>query len=208
MRALVANVVMACVIGTLVPPANANDRSRPMAASAFSLCQRVDETPEGDRTERLARLEEGVAMGEAAVTADPSDARAYLAVGCNLGKELNLSGLSWRSLGRLSRLREAIDRAYALAPADPDILIAKGEIARRLPAALGGDKTAGLVFIRRAVELAPDNVAARLHLARAMADDGVPEARAEAYQALSLAKKAGDAEDQVEAQRLLVSLQD
>ena len=43
MRALVANVVMACVIGTLVPPANANDSSRPMAAAALSLCERIEE---------------------------------------------------------------------------------------------------------------------------------------------------------------------
>jgi tetratricopeptide (TPR) repeat protein len=207
MRALVANVVMACVIGTLVPPASANDSSRPMAAAAFSLCERVDETPDGDRTERLARLEEGVRMGEAAVTADPSDARAYLAVGCNLGKQLNLSGLSWRSLGRLSRLREAIDRAYALAPADPDILIAKGEIARRLPSALGGDKAAGLVFFRRAVDVAPDNVAARVHLARAMADDRAPEARAQIKEALELAERCGVERDRSEARALLGPLE-
>src|SRR6185295_9316230 len=137
-----------------------------------------------DRAERLVRLEEGVGMGEAAVEADPSDARAYLALGCNLGKQLTLSGLSWRSLGRLSRLRAAIDRAYLLSPADPDILIAKGEIARRLPSPLGGDKAAGLVFIRRAVEVAPDHVAARLHLAHAMAEDHVPDARANVREAL------------------------
>src|SRR4051794_18215419 len=104
MRAVVANVVMAGVIAAFAPPAGADERSKPLAAAAFALCDRVDETPDGDRAERLARLEEGVGMSEAAVADDPSDARAYLALGCNLGKQLNLSGLSWRSLGRLSRL--------------------------------------------------------------------------------------------------------
>jgi len=207
MRALTANVVMACVVSALVSSAGADDRSKPLAAAAFSLCERVDDTPEGDRTERIARLEEGVGMGEAAVAADPSDARAYVALGCNLGKQLNLSGLSWRSLGRLRRLREAIDRAYALTPADPDVLIAKGEIIRRLPAPLGGDKAAGLVLIRRAVEVAPDHVGARLHLAHAMAEDHVPEARVQVREALELAERCGAERDRSEARALLAALE-
>jgi tetratricopeptide (TPR) repeat protein len=207
MRAQVANVVMACVIVALVPPAGADDRSRPLTAAALSLCERVDDTPEGDRTDRLARLEEGVRMSEAAIAADSSDARAHLALFCSLGKQLTLAGLSWRSLGRLSRAREAIDHAQALAPADPDVLVAKGEMIRRLPLPLGGDKAAGLLLIRRAVEIAPDHVAARLHLARAMADDGAPDARAQIRRALEVAERCGAERERSEARALLASLE-
>src|SRR5262245_40291978 len=133
MRALIANVVMASVIGALVPPAGADDRSRPLAVKAIALCQRIDASPDGDRGARIAQLEEGVVISEVAVAADEHDARAHLALFCTLGKQIELSGLSWRVFARLRRARAEIDRAHELAPSDPDILVAKGEMLRRVP---------------------------------------------------------------------------
>jgi tetratricopeptide (TPR) repeat protein len=207
MRAPIANVVMACVIGALVPPAGADDHSRPLAVKAFALCQRVDVSSESDRAARIALLEEGVDMSEAAVVADESDARAHLALCCNLGKQIEISGLSWRVFERMHRAHAAIDRAHELAPTDPDILVAKGEMLRRLPSPLGGDKAAGLELIRRAVEIAPDHVAARLFLARAMADEGAPDARKCVREALAVAERAGAERDRSEARALLASLE-
>jgi hypothetical protein len=207
MRALIANVVMACAIGALVPPADADDRSRPLAVAALAICQRVDVAPTEDRSAGIARLEEGIAMSEAAVAADEHDASAHLALFCSLGKQIELSGLSWRVFARVRRARAEIDRAHELAPNDPDVLTAKGELLRRLPSTLGGDKTAGLVLIRRAVEVAPNHVAARLFLAHAMADDGAPEARKAVSDALAVAERSGAERERSEARALLASLE-
>src|SRR6185295_16014065 len=170
MRALIASVVMTIVIGWLVVPAHADETSRAMAVQALALCETVDRIPPADRQATLVRLEEGVRTSEAAIAVDPKDARAHLALFCNLGKQLDLAGLSWRVFGRLRRAQAAVDRAHELAPNDPDVLVAKGEMLRHVPAVLGGDKVLGFTLIRRAVELEPDHVPARLHLARAMAD--------------------------------------
>jgi hypothetical protein len=207
MRAGIANVVMACVIAALAPQAGADDRSRPLATSAIAVCQRIEAMPERDRSAGIAQLEEGVRIGEAAVAADEHDPRAHLALFCNLGKQLELSGLSWRIFDRLHRARAEIDRAHELAPADPDILVAKGELLRRLPSPLGGDKAVGLVLIRRAVEVAPDHVAARLFLAHAMAEEGAPEARKCVREAIAVAERSGAERERSEARALLASLE-
>src|SRR5690242_18324857 len=132
MRAPIANVVMACVIGGLVAPAGADDRSRPLAVAALAICQHVDVIPQEVRASGMAQLDEGVVMSETAVAADERDARAHLALFCNLGKQIELSGLSWRVFARVRRARAEIDRAQELAPTDPDVLAAKGELLRRL----------------------------------------------------------------------------
>ena len=208
MRGPITNVVMAIVIGGVAGDAHANDVAPATVDQALVLCQSVDRMAAGDTQQKIATLEAGLRMSEAAVAADPDDVQAYLAVCCNLGKQLGVSGLSWRVFGQLHRLRDAIERAAALAPDDADVLIARGEILRRLPASMGGDHELGRALLRRAVELHPDHVAARLHLARALADDGAPEARARVNDALAAARRCGAAAEQTEAQALLASLPD
>ena len=206
MRALITTVVMTIVIGALAAPGRADDSSRALAVQALALCESVDRIPPADRQATLARLDEGVRTSEAAIAADATDARAHLALFCNLGKQLDLAGLSWRVFGRLRRAQIAVDRAHELAPNDPDVLVAKGEMLRHVPAALGGDKALGFTLIRRAVELEPDHVAARLHLARALADDRAPDARARINEALAVAERCGAIRERSEAQALLTSL--
>jgi hypothetical protein len=206
MRALVTVTVTASML-SYASAALADDTSRAKARAALAVCDEVEHMPP-DRQARIDRLDEGVTIAEEAVKADDGDGRAHFALFCNVAKRVTLAGLSWRVLGELRRSRQEIDRAHELLPNDPDVLIAKGELLRRLPGALGGDKPLGLRLLHRALEIKPDHVLGRLYLARAMADDGAPEARAEAYEALNLAKKAGDAEEQAEAQRLIVSLKE
>jgi tetratricopeptide (TPR) repeat protein len=207
MRALATVILTASMLSSCASLAIADDTSRAKAEAALAVCDAVEHMPP-DRQARIDRLDKGVAIAEEAVKADDGDGRAHFALFCNVAKRVSLAGLSWRVLGELRRSHQEIDRAHELAPNDPDVLIAKGEFLRRLPGALGGDKPLGLRLLHRALEIKPDHVLGRLYLARALADDGVPEARAEAYEALALAKKAGDAEEQAEAQRLIVSLQD
>jgi cytochrome c-type biogenesis protein CcmH/NrfG len=206
MRGAIASVVMTIVIGRLAGPAAADETSRALAAQALALCKSIDRLSSGDPQATLARMEEGIRLSEAAVAADADDANAQLALFCNLGRQLDLAGLGWRTFGRLRRARAAMDRAYELAPDDPDVLIAKGEMLLRLPAVLGGDKAGGIVLLRRAVELHPGHVGARLHLARAMAADRAPEARACISEALALAERGGAEREESEARALLASL--
>jgi cytochrome c-type biogenesis protein CcmH/NrfG len=203
MRALIASVAMTIVIGWAAAPARANETSRAMAFQAFVLCKSIDRMPLADPE---ATIEEGIRLSEAAVAADAEDGRAHLALFCNIGRQLDLAGLGWRTFGRLRRAKIAIARAYELAPYDPDILIAKAEMLRRLPATLGGDKAGAFALLRRAVELEPDNVGVRLHLARATAADRSPDARACIFDALALAERNGAVQEQSEARALLISL--
>lgn len=207
MRGLASGVI-AIAIGRLVSPAIANELSSAKAAEAMVVCMSVDGMPETDKAKKIQRLAEGVAVAEAAVAADEQDARAHLALFCNVGKKLDLAGLSWRVFGELRRMQAEIDRAQQLAPDDPDILVAKGEMLRRVPGPLGGNKEQGRALLARAVEVRPDHVSARLYLAHALADDGDPGARARIYEALAVAKKAGAVREQSEAQQLLASLRD
>jgi cytochrome c-type biogenesis protein CcmH/NrfG len=105
-------------------------------------------------------------------------------------------------------MQAEIDRAQDLAPDDPDILVAKGEMLRRVPGPLGGNKDQGRALLVHAVAVRPDHLPARLYLARALADDGDPAARDRIYEALAAAKKAGAVREQSEAQQLLASLRD
>src|SRR5258706_14769430 len=149
MRGPITNVVMAIVIGGVAGDAHANDVAPATVDQALVLCQSVDRMAAGDTQQKIATLEAGLRMSEAAVAADPDDVQAYLAVCCNLGKQLGVSGLSWRIFGQLHRLQDAIQRAAALAPDDADVLIARGEILRRLPASMGGDHELGRALLRR-----------------------------------------------------------
>jgi cytochrome c-type biogenesis protein CcmH/NrfG len=208
MRGLTSSVI-AIAIARLVTPAIANDLSSAKAAQALVVCESIDSTPAAtDKAQKIQRLEEEIVVAEAAVAADPQDARAHLALFCNVGKKLDLAGLSWRVFGELRRMQAEIDRAQELAPDDPDILVAKGEMLRRVPGPLGGNKEQGRALLARAVQVRPDHVPARLYFARALAEDGDPAARARTYEALAVAKKAGAAREQAEAQQLLVSLHD
>jgi len=124
------------------------------------------------------------------------------------GRQLQIAGLSWRSFDRLQRLHREINRAAALAPDDPDVLVARGELLCQIPRPLGGNRALGEKLFERALELKPDHVAGRLYLAKAIAARHAPDARARAYEALAVAKKAGAVREQSEAQELLASLDD
>lgn len=203
-----ANVALAIVLAGLPALAAANDVSRLKASEAMATCEGVDRLPAAKKKEKLEQLEAAVVVAEAAIAADERDARAHLALVCAVGKQLDIAGLSWRVFGQVRRVQAEIDRAHELAPDDPDVLVAKGQILRRTPGPLGGNKDAGTKLLRRAVELAPDHVPARLYLAAAMADDGEPDARRSLYEALALAKKRGAVREQTEAQHLLAALDD
>jgi hypothetical protein len=209
MRARRTHVAIALAIaGHAATAAWANEASRAKAAESMAICEGAERLPASKKAEKLQRLSEGLKLAEAAVAADDLDGRAHLAVVCNLGQQLNTSGLSWRVFGQVRRLQDEIDRAHELSPDDPDVLAAKGQILRELPGPLGGNRDAGTKLLARAVQVAPDHVPARLYHARAMAADRAPDARKSCYEALALAKKRGAAREESQAQQLIASLRD
>ena len=208
MRVFLPSLMTVVMLGGLVTAAHGNEASRVKAQEAMLLCESVDHMPASDTARKVERLSAGLMLSEDAVRLDENDARAHMALCCNLGKQLVIAGLSWRVFNQVGRLRAEIDRAHALDPEDIDVLVTKGELLHRLPSVLGGNKEAGLMLLRRAVELQPKHVAARLYLARVLAEDRKPGARASAYEALALAKRTGAVREQSEAQELLASLRE
>jgi tetratricopeptide (TPR) repeat protein len=137
------------------------------AREALALCDAAARRP--DDATRSSLLERGLALAEAAVSADPADAAGHFAIFCTLGRRVQFHPLSWRSLGAVRRARRAIDRALALAPNSPQVLTAKGIMLLELPRLLGGDADEGGRLLRRALEVAPGFAAAE----RAIAEYGV-----------------------------------
>jgi hypothetical protein len=197
--------IVACVVMIAIA-ARANELSAAKAAEALRLCEETSRVSWMNKSAAITPLDDVVAVAEAAVAADESDAHAHLALFCVLARQLEIAGLSWRSFSRLQRVHREIDRASALAPEDPEILVARGALLCRIPRPLGGNPALGEKLLLRALELKPEHVGGRLYLAKALAARHAPEARARAYEALALAKKAGATREGIEAQELLASL--
>lgn len=150
--------VAAALLMLAVSTAGAQEAETALAADALAACRRADDLTAADR---VASLERGLALAERAVEARPDDAVAHFAVFCNLGKRIQLEGLSARLLGDVRRLRRHIDEAVELAPDWADALAGKGAFLVALPGLFGGDRDEGERLLRRAVELDPTNLEAR-----------------------------------------------
>lgn len=174
------------------------------AEEALDLCMAVERAP-GE--ERVALVERGLALAEAAVAADDTDARAHLALFCTLGRQVELHPLGLGSLMSLRRVRREADRALALAPRSVDALTGKGSLLAELPRFLGGDLDEAERLLRRAIAL--DRSAARAHLALARvlaAREARDEAREAAREAVAAAAARPGSLDETEAEALLGDL--
>jgi cytochrome c-type biogenesis protein CcmH/NrfG len=196
-------MVIAIIALATISVSHAGDACLEKTAEAWAICQ--SNTP-ADPIARMAALARGVAVAEAAVAIDPQSARAHFALFCNLAKQLELAGLSWRSLQRLARVKATLERALVLAPDDPYILAAKGEMLRQLPPLLGGDTEEAERLLRHAIERDPDHVAARLFLARLLVQDDRSTAKAEVVRAVALAERRGTPDDVAAARALVGAL--
>ena len=171
-------------------------------ATALALCRDADSLPADDKDGQRLFLESGVAVAEEAAAAHPDDPRAQIALSCLLGKQLEVSGVSWRAMQRLNRLKLVVDAAFRLAPDDPDVLVAKGELLHQLPCMLGGDLHAAEQFLRLALAKSPDHVQGRLYLAHLLAERHDADARREAETAFSLAQRSGTPRELADARTL------
>lgn len=168
-RRLVLAVV---ATGLLAAPALAAPRS----AEALRLCGRADRL-HGDARE--AMLERALAAAERAVEVNDADPDAHFGIFCALGKQLRDGGFALTALAKLRRAHGAVDRTLALDPDHVPALVGKGAALIETPPIAGGDADRGRELLRRALELDPDNMVARLYLAHPdrNADDTVAMAR-------------------------------
>lgn len=133
------------------------------ARRSLERCREA-ESSATDRREKL--LLEGMRLAEEAIDVDEADPAAHFALFCNLGRRVKAAGLGLRGLVAVKRLRHEIDRAQELAPADPDVLTAKGAFLISLPRFLGGDADEGRRLLLQAFIADPENRATRLFLAQ------------------------------------------
>jgi hypothetical protein len=172
-----------------------------LSNAAIRECDAIADRP--SKTDRAA-LEAARQTAERAVAADPKDAKAHLAMFCVIAKLASLDRFRLSGLFAVRRLHSEVDRALALAPDYEDALIAKGALLLNLPGLLGGDAHEAARLLQRAVELEPERISARLHLAEAYEKTGRPaDAKQQAERALQLAEAAGRTAQAEEARRRL-----
>lgn len=146
-------------------PVRAEPIGSALAEESLRSCAQADELSGADQ---LAMLTHGLQLADAAIAADDHDAKAHFAAFCNLGKRLRVDAAGFSSWTNYRRLRRELDATLALAPDDPDALAGKGALLLHLPRLLGGDTVEGERLLRRALEIEPDNRAARRHLEEAL----------------------------------------
>jgi len=179
----------------------ADPEGTPASRAALVACETARETNE------IAHFDDAVRRAEEAVRASDDDALAHFALFCALGERLRHRGVSARSVLELRRLRAEIDRTLALAPTFPDALVGKANLLLDAPWILGGDVPEAERLLRRALEIDPTYVGARLDLARTLERRGDQGgARVEARRALDEAVNEGDPEDVRKARALVAKL--
>ena len=197
-RLLSLLLVIPTVLGACAWAADDGDT----VATALAFCRDADALSPDDKDGQRLLLESGIAVAEEAVAAHPDDPKAQLALSCILGKQLAVSGVSWRVLQRVNRVKGVIDTALRLAPDDPDVLVAKGELLHQLPCMLGGDLHEAEQLLRLALAKNPDHLRARLYLAHLLAERHDVAARREAEVAFSLAQRSGTPRELADARSL------
>lgn len=163
---LALGVPVATLLATAATAEPAGSR---VAKESLVLCDDADDLSGDDQWATLVR---GVQLAEDAIAADGRDAKAHFALFCNLGKQTKLSGLGLSSLFKFRRLRRELDTTLTLAPDDPDALAAQGALLVQTPRLFGGDAAEGERLLRRALDIEPNNTAARRYLAEALRERG------------------------------------
>lgn len=162
----------------------------PASREALATCHRGQSAADSDAA---AILDESLEQADRAIAADDRDAIAHFARFCALGEQARRSGASLSSLVKLWEIRAAVDRTLELAPDYSDALHGKGALLYSVPRLLGGDRAEGERLVRRALEIDPEYVGARLFLAERLAERGDRvEAEAQASRALEAAERKND----------------
>lgn len=173
----------------------------PASREALASCHRGQAAADEQASSILALSLE---QADRAVAADDRDALAHFARFCALGEQARRSGASLYGLVKIWAIRDAVDRTLELAPDYSDALHGKGALLCSLPRLLGGDPDEGERLVRRAVEIDPEYVGARLFLAQRLLDRGNrADAEAQAARALAAAENKQDPAAIAKARRVV-----
>jgi tetratricopeptide (TPR) repeat protein len=163
--------------------------------------------PALEQSKRKAAYEEGAKAAREALELQEQNADAHYLYAANLGSATQLTGLMASAL-TVQELKKHVDRALALQPNHTAALHMKGMMLEELPWVLGGDAEGALLHLRRAVTADPDNVHARLDLAKVYLKRKDQAAARKEFDAilarpLSSTASANERRHRDEAQRLL-----
>lgn len=168
-----------------------------------------DDGPQ-ESAQRRAAYEEGARLAKQAIDLHEANAQAHYLYAANLGSAAQLKGMM-ASAFTVKELQRHVKRALELNPRHPPALHMMGRMLDELPWVLGGDATAALSYLRRAVDEDPAYLHARVDLAKAyLKRKDVESARKELVlvlqRPLSPNASAGERRHRIEAQRLQDSL--
>jgi tetratricopeptide (TPR) repeat protein len=124
-----------------------------------------DEGPQ-DSAARLAAYEAGAKLAKQAMDLTEANAHAHYLYAANLGSAGQIKGLM-ASAFTVKEIQRHVKRALELNPRHPAALHMMGRMLDELPWVLGGDATAALDYLQRAVEADPAYLHARMDLAKA-----------------------------------------
>ncbi len=143
-----------------------------LAQRALDLLQ-VAEAAES-KSEKIAAYKRCRDVAKRAVALDQSNADAHFAVFAAEGRLELLNGAVPNPVN-LYRAQERLDHVLELDPGHSAGLAAKGGLYRQLPWMLGGDLEKAESFLKRAIELNPEAIGARIELAATYFDKGERE---------------------------------
>ncbi len=118
-----------------------------------------------DKDKKIAAFEEGAALAKRALEIQEADVEAHYVYAANLGSRADLKGIA-ASLVALDDIKQHLNRALQLKKDHVPTLHMAGMILEELPSFMGGNKSVGLSYVKRAVELDPAYSHARLDLAK------------------------------------------
>lgn len=115
---------------------------------------------------RKAAFEEGAKAARQAMELQDQNPDAHYLYAANVGSAAQLTGLMTSAL-TVQDLKHHVDRALSLNPRHAAAMHMKGMMLEELPWFLGGDAEGALAYLKRSVEADPQDIHARLDLAKA-----------------------------------------
>jgi tetratricopeptide (TPR) repeat protein len=130
------------------------------------VCLDLGDEITGDTAKQKAVFEEGAKAARQAIDLQDQNADAHYLYAANLGSAAQLTGLMASAL-TVQDLKQHVDRALSLNPRHASAMHMKGMMLEELPWFLGGDAEGALAYLQRSVAADPNDIHARLDLAKA-----------------------------------------